>query len=470
MAIQITKKDLIWSYTGYTLNLVSGIILLPLLLKLLSQKELGLWYSFLSIGALVNLLDFGFSPTIMRNVSYSFGGAKKLIKEGLGEINEDNSPNVNLLNEVLYISRKIYFYIALVALFILITIGTYYIRIITAEMAGYNHFIAWSIYSVGIAFNLYYSYWSPVLRGIGAIKESQKATIVARVIQILISLIGLLFSWGLIALSVAYLLSGIVLRFISKNLFIKKTEKFKSLHGLGKKNIEGHKIKETFSAIWHNAWRIGLVCIGAYFITQANTLICSYFLGLKVTAQYGLTLQVFGIISGFASIIASSYLPVLNDAILRRDNIHTIKIMSLASVLLWVTFISGSAVFIYFGNDLINLVSHVHSILPKSMQIVMAIYLLLESNHSTFGTYIASENRIPFVLPALLSGLGIVVSSLVLIYYTTLGIWGLLLSQLVIQLLYNNWKWPLVVMKKYSLTPILMISNSIKIIRKRSFN
>jgi O-antigen/teichoic acid export membrane protein len=470
MPINITKKDLAWSYAGYTLNLVSGIILLPLLLKFLSQKELGLWYSFISIGALVNLLDFGFSPTIMRNISYAFCGAKKLIKEGLGEINEDNSPNISLLNEVLYISRKIYFYIALAALLILITIGTYYIRRISAGMVGYNHFIAWSIYAFGIAINLYYSYWSPVLRGIGAIKEGQKATVVARLLQISVSFIGLFFSWGLIALSVAYLFSGIVLRFISKNYFINKTQKYKLPDGLGINIIDSHKIKETFSAIWYNARRIGLVCLGAYLITQANTLICSYFLGIAVTARYGLSLQIFGIISGFASIIASSYLPVLNDAVLRRDNKNITKIISLASVLLWVVFIAGSAFYIYFGNDLIHLISHVHSILPNSMLIVMAIYLLLEANHSIFSTYIASGNEIPFVIPALLSGLGIVISSLLLINYTTLGLWGLLLSQFVIQLLYNNWKWPLVVMKKYSLTPLQMIKNSIVIINRRSLN
>jgi O-antigen/teichoic acid export membrane protein len=66
--IKITKEDVIWNYAGSILNLGMNVIILPFVLRILSTEELGLWYVFGSISALVSLLDFGFSPSIMRNI------------------------------------------------------------------------------------------------------------------------------------------------------------------------------------------------------------------------------------------------------------------------------------------------------------------------------------------------------------------------------------------------------------------
>ncbi len=56
------------------------------MLRMLSSDELGIWYVFLAIGAMTQMLDMGFSPTITRNVSYAYAGAEKLEKEGIGNV------------------------------------------------------------------------------------------------------------------------------------------------------------------------------------------------------------------------------------------------------------------------------------------------------------------------------------------------------------------------------------------------
>ena len=78
----------------------------------------------------------------------------------------------------------------------------------------------------------------------------------------------------------------------------------------------------------------------------------------------------------------------------------------------------------------------------------MGGYLLLEMIHSNAATFITTRNRVPFVSSSILSGVAMVLISLFLINFTDLGLWSLLISQAVIQLLYNNWKWPLEVNKE----------------------
>lgn len=56
-------------------------ILLPVVLHFLPSDELGLWYVFLSIGTFVSLFDFGFTPQMARQITYSFSGALSLQKK-----------------------------------------------------------------------------------------------------------------------------------------------------------------------------------------------------------------------------------------------------------------------------------------------------------------------------------------------------------------------------------------------------
>lgn len=447
--IKISSSDIKWSYFGFFLNIANGLIILPFLLKYLTSVEIGLWYTFMSISALINLLDFGFSPTLARNVSYAWGGSQELKKVGTGDDVIYNEPNYVLLNSVFNVTKKIYLIISLISLFILFTVGTLYILSITKEVSGSNHLIAWGIFCLGIFFNLFYSYWTPLLRGIGAIKHGQFASIIARTLQIVLTIIGLLLSFNLIAVAFAFLVSGFVLRLISKIYFYKNInlEKWNSL----KKDVNQLMFKKTFSIIWHNAWRLGLVSFGTFLITQSNTLLCSSYLGLETTASYGITLQLFSIIAALSSTLYLIYLPELNIAFLHKKNKRIKDIISFCISVNWIIYISGALFVIFFGEKLLEIVQSPVSLLPTGLLVFMAVFLFLENNHSMFGAFITSENKVPFMKAALFSGLAIIITSFILVSKTNLGIFGLLLSQAIIQLLYNNWKWPYYVLNKQSM-------------------
>ena len=62
MEIHITKKDVLWGYIAQFFNIGAGILLLPVILKLLPADILGVWYIFLTISSLVQMIDFGFHP------------------------------------------------------------------------------------------------------------------------------------------------------------------------------------------------------------------------------------------------------------------------------------------------------------------------------------------------------------------------------------------------------------------------
>ena len=111
-------------------------------------------------------------------------------------------------------------------------------------------------------------------------------------------------------------------------------------------------------------------------------------------------------------------------------------------IVFYFLFISGCAFLIVLGPQLLNFVGS-NSYLPSSAIIIAySIVVLLEQNHSSFATIIVTNNVVPFVKAAIISGIAIVLSSFVSLQFFKLGIIGLVLSQGICQLVYNNWKWP----------------------------
>ena len=179
MEIHITKKDVLWGYIAQFFNIGAGILLLPVILKLLPADILGVWYIFLTISSLVQMIDFGFQPTFTRNVAYVFSGAVKLQAKGLdkGQTHLDH-PNYPLLKNMISVMKRFYGGISLLVIFLLLTAGSWYIDDRTDHIAANEEImISWFIYTTSTVLNLYYSYYNALLVGRGLVKENNQLII-----------------------------------------------------------------------------------------------------------------------------------------------------------------------------------------------------------------------------------------------------------------------------------------------------
>ena len=86
-----------------------------------------MYFVFLHLGALVPILDFGFSASVGRAVSYAMGGAVELKADGFTPAETATGPNQNLLWLLLSTTQKLYGILALVTLALLGVLGTFYV-------------------------------------------------------------------------------------------------------------------------------------------------------------------------------------------------------------------------------------------------------------------------------------------------------------------------------------------------------
>ena len=85
----LTRGDVLWGYIAQVLNIGAGLILLPILLRNLSPEDVGLWFVFISLAALAQLLELartapGFRDDIGRRALISLfallGGEHELTR------------------------------------------------------------------------------------------------------------------------------------------------------------------------------------------------------------------------------------------------------------------------------------------------------------------------------------------------------------------------------------------------------
>lgn len=355
-------------------------------------------------------------------------------------------PNYALVKSIVFAAKGIYRRLALIAALALSVGGTGYI-VFVLNIRELDLVIAWGFYALASILTILSSFWLPILKGSGAIKAANKVTIFSKLTYLILAAIGLTFRGGLVLLTLSYLLS-IVMMWIWSQIEFKRH--------LGPTYTQTHKnesyhLKEVFARIWPNSKRSGLVNIGAWLTTKGSTLISSYFLGLEVTGQFGVTVQLLTVVGNISSLLFNTYLPELASTRTRHDDKRFKQLFSRAILVQWLLTFMGNFGVVFIIPILLTWINVSTKLLPQPWLLIMSIILYLEQNHSTFAILITLSNKVPFVPASLISGVSIISISFILVSMG-FGIGSIILTQGFVQLAYNNWVWPYRVFKENALS------------------
>jgi len=439
MAAPATHRDIIWGYIAQALNIGAGLILLPVILHYLTQEDVGLWFVFVTLGSLAQLLELGFQPTMARNTAYVYAGAQSLVERGLSApVPEGQSFNLQLLGELVYTARGIYRIAALFAFIILMGGGTLYISsLLTPSQDPWLYLPAWMAFGLGYVATFYYGYFNGLLQGRGDITAANKVIVITRGTMIALGALLVVLGYGLIGLGVSSLISAIVGRWASMRYYFAEIRpEARQVHGMKGPHGQSGLVK----TLWHNSWRLGVVQLGGFLIQRSSILIASSFLGLAASASYGMTVTVLMALMSVSAVIANVQLPHMNALQVSGNRRELRSILGEIIIVAWLVFIVGLACLTEFGDDLLQFVASKTLFINTFELLVLGVIFLLEMNHSIAATYITTKNEVPFLRAALYSGVLTVGLSFLLV--SVWGVWGLILAQGLVQAAYNNWKWP----------------------------
>jgi O-antigen/teichoic acid export membrane protein len=428
-------RDLIAGATAQILQYGAALILLPLIATRLSPAEIGVWYLFVTIQAFSLLVDFGFQPNIARAFAAAFAGAPELLHEGISR-STASQPNLMLARQILSSVRRLYVIMAIVVLMALLTVGLYYVTTLGARDAPGTVGVkaAWIVFSFGIATNLCLQWASPLLMGSNRIYHNYLFTIITRGGFALLGAAALLMGGGLVSLALANFLSIIL---GAGFLMVVLRPVLAQLHA-----PEIPAGKSVLRALWYNSSRTGLVMVGGFLIHRANVFIFSVWLGLAVSAQYAFTLQVLSAAMSLAQLPTMIAVPRMTALRVQERNAELARLFLRRHALLIVTFVGMVSMIGIVGPTALSLIRSNITLLPGPIYALFALVLLLEVNSINCAYLLSTGNRVPFVTSALVSGVMVVVFTLAAIWLGW-GVAGAIAAQGLVQLAYNNWKWPL---------------------------
>jgi O-antigen/teichoic acid export membrane protein len=443
------RTDVIWGYAAQLLNVGAGVVLLPFSLRYLNSEELGLWYVFIALAGLAQLLEFGFQPTIARQTAYVYSGAQALTATGL-PAGTTGSMNLRLLADLVAASRSVYRLVAVGAGCILFGAASIYLYTLsTATLTPSAVLFPWLVYATGAVLNLYYGYFNGLLQGRGEQTLANRMMAASRSVMLALSIPLLAMGYGLMGLAIGSLGSAIVNRMLINKAFF-TPEKAETAFI---RNNPGNA-RTLYLTLWNSAWRMGIVQLGAFLILRANLFIATSYVGLAAAASYGLSLQLLTLLSTMSTLLFTLQMPKMNALQANGDNESLRSLFSSAVMLSWAIYILGTLLLIFVGVPLLGYLHSNTTLLALPWLLLLSVILLLEMNHALSAMYITTLNHVPFVPAAVFSGLGIVILGTLFVTYSRFGIGGLLMAQGIVQLSYNNWKWPSVALAHLRLTPI----------------
>jgi len=444
--INTGKKDIVVSYLAYFLRLTANIILLPIILSQLSTDEYGAWNIFISIGAIVNLVDVGFGSVLTRYSTYAFCGARSIGEKGLPEMGEESNTNYELLNKVFYVAKRIYSKLFAITIIISVVL-TGYILFKTVQLLDTVYVVsAWLIYAASCCMQIYYVSYNCIIKGMGNIKESSGYFIIQQVVHIALAFILLRLGFGLIGLATSHFVSTLVFRVLNSRFLKKKLSLSKDILLEMKADIST-EYEAVYAAVKKNTKEIALVTVSNYFSNYGMTLICSMFLPLSAIASIGITNQLIGVVGGIANGVFSSYISKMGDMLINGKLKKLRSLFSKLNVWFILAYVVGTVAVVFVGPIALRIIQSDTQLLNTPIILLMALSSFLINNHQRCTNFIMLSNRQPHVKAYFITTLAVLIASFACMLLSH-SVLGYIIPNLVIQAFYNGWKWPLEAYKK----------------------
>jgi hypothetical protein len=423
-----------WAFSGF--RLASGLLLLPLAIRVLPETDFGMYFLFLFLSTLAPVLDGVLSVTIARNVAYAMRGVRDLKQFGVAHAEPGAGPNLQLLGQLLYITRRAYGWMSFIVFLVLAGGGSFSLHGIVPETSSpFATWTAWWLLVISAPFELYTGSRVAFLRGMNQVLLTARLSTIVYALKLLLSCVLLLAGFGLLGIALAANIAALVQRLLA-GYFSRQTFP----NGL---TSDPRRAAELWRILWPNTWRVGLVVVTCWLPAPVFTTVISNLYGLPASATFSLSwLLLYSISPGIAGTWTSVKWPLITQ--LRAGNDLT-TLRALIYPRLWLQLLTYSflaSLVILFAPPLLAWWSPEKSMLPRFWLSLLACFTLLDMNYAFWTTLISTENRIPSMWATVLSNLAGISLSLLLLNITSLHLGSFILGPLLAGLSFNFWFWP----------------------------
>jgi len=426
------------SWSAYFVQFGSGLIVLPLILTRFSKEDQSFWFLIGTIRGFAMLADIGFGNVIIRAVAYFNAGMEKLprnFKEFDASEKESNDPNISGLEELLKTLKVIYVVLGLIVFILLATAG-----ILTVwnlfSIAGHPEYL-WTSYGFIAASTIVYIItvmWQNFINGLNFVARVYRFGTLMGALRITVFTLMLIGGLGVEYLSLYILIDSLITLLYFRS-FIKRWFRKQGRKPVNKFSFN----KELFNSIWPVTWKTGGTQWGNYLLDNGTAIVGAQIQNVGLMASFLFTQRVFHLIRRTSEAPFYSHIPVIYNLMANKDY-KGLKEKASTYIFLSMSIITTAFLIVgFFGNSLLSLVNIDTEFVPSLLFAIMAVSMIVQVHATFHGSIYMSTNSIPYMWQAVFSGALLVGAGYLLVEYTSLGLLGLVILQLVILVSYITW-------------------------------
>ena len=275
------------SWGALSVRALSFAVVLPVALSKLGSAEVSAWLLFSTVASLQMLIDFGFSGTFSREISYALAG-RSTTRMGMarhdcsvGSVSDATIP------EILATLRWLYLRLGLITFVLLAVAGSFAVATPIARTTNPAEcWMAWAIVVVATSIAVYGSANSCALIGADRIYLQKRWETALGLLLLLAQLAALLRGGGLLALVTVTQLGSACI--VVTNGFLTKS----AFRDIPQTRISHAAAGQHVARLWPAAWRTAIGSMASFGVAQGIVIVAANILsaGEAATAQLGIRL------------------------------------------------------------------------------------------------------------------------------------------------------------------------------------
>lgn len=428
---KLSNKTVLIGYLSHFLNISIGILILPLVLKYFDSEGISLWFSFITLASLVQMLELGLLPTLTRHVAYILSGVDNINYNELPS-SKGRSVDSVYLTKYLAESEIVYRYLTL-SLCLFAGFGGWFFLNFNYNMNAIKN-ISWMLFILSYFINIYTNFISGYLFGANQHKLNYISIVIQKTV-ILVFGYFLTIKYGLLGLSVSFLIGVIISKIYifraSSDYLINYVDLYLS--------AKQKKTSINFNTI-RSSLDLGLVQISTFLSQRFSILLLVGYISRESHAAYSLTLTLLYTLFSFCTFYCSARISTLSNFVILKEKESFKKEVWTIFLITSILYATGAIFLIFWSDSIFEILSIDQGLLDKGLLIFLCIIIFLELLHGTSAIVLTVFNSIPFRNASIITACFVLITQITVV--SEYGILGILVSLFLCQLCFNNWYWP----------------------------
>ncbi len=413
-------------------GLIGALVAVPLIIRLLRPEEAGLWFTFLSMLAVLQLTDFGFSLVLSRQVSYSLGARDSRIEGGKDFLHLQ--PGWQGVSDAYHICRRVFRLLSLLGFLLLVSL--YHLALPIGKMAsllGGSTTWAWYMMGATALLQVQAKPHQAILDGMGRVHITR---IILGSVQLMagVGVIGVLLAGGgLVAMAAATLVCWSI-HYALLKFSVRLTAQI-SPRSTGPEAVG---LMRRFTRI---AIPMGVLSASAFMVLSIQVPLVALLLGPAVVPAYYLAQRMGSVLNQACMQPLFPQLPLFtHEVAARRDGDARRRMIRTIATVCLLTLLANLA-FLLFSPRLVDCWIGPGRYLAFPVLLALTGDMLLRNVTGVWGQFVLAAGTNPFAWPTFIAGCITLTAALVL--GQSHGVLGIALAAMLAGLCTNYWFCPM---------------------------